>query len=153
MTDLTIEQIIELANRHDHPFRDSLIDDLYGLILTRGVNDVDASSIADIYSTRYHINQTITKVDTIHGWLPLIPNLKEFAKNKNSKVRLIPIETENAEYLHFVSPEMNRIFGVLQLTHIKLERSKELNDEGQLKGTWGTECTFFDNHVEIKKCL
>ena len=65
-------------------------------------------------------------------------------------MRLIPIETENAEYLHFVSPEMNRIFGVLQLTHIKLERSKELNDEGQLKGTWGTECTFFDNHVEIK---
>ena len=153
MTDLTIEQIIELAKRHDHPFRDNLMSDLNGLILTRGVNDVDASSIAEIYSTRYHINQTITKVDTIHGWLPLVTNLEEFSKNKDSMVRLIPIETENAEYLHFVSPEMDRIVGVLQLTHIKLDRSKELNDEGQLKGTWGTECTFFDNHVEIKKSL
>lgn len=153
MTDLTIEQIIKLANRQDHPFRDNILNDLNGLILTRGVNDVDACSIADIYSTRYHINQTITKVETIHGWLPLINNLEKLAETKDSKVRLIPIETENAEYLHFVSPELDRILGVLQLTHIKLDRSKELNDEGQLKGTWGTECTFFDNHVEIKKCL
>lgn len=150
MHHLTIEEIINIAERQDHPFKKDFITDLKGLILTRGFNDIDAVRIADIYSTRYHNNQTITKIETIHGWLPLIPNLEKFAEIQNSIVRLIPIETENAEYLHFVSTDMDQIFGVLKLTHIKLDRTKELTPNGDLKGSWGAECTFFDNCIEIK---
>ncbi len=149
MNQLRIDQIVELAKRKDHPFGNYLLTELKGLILSRGYSDLDANIIAGTYSTRYHINQTITHVETIQGWLPLVPNLKKLAESKDALVRLIPIETEQNEYLHFVSPQMDTIYGVLQLAHIKLDRTKELNDTGNLRSSWG-DCVFYDNCVEIK---
>ena len=78
------DQILKLAKRDDHPFGNSLIIELQGLVLVRGYSDLNASEIAGTYSTKYYINQKFTKVPTIQGWLPLIPNLEKLSETNGT---------------------------------------------------------------------
>lgn len=91
------------------------------------------------------MHQEFTSTLEINGWIPLISNLEKLAQQEGSKVRFISVCTEQNEYLHFVSLSLEIIYGVLQFTHLKLDRKKELTEDGKLRGTWGSECVFYDN--------
>ena len=149
MTHLEFDQIRILVNRNDHPFKSDLIEELKGLVLVRPYFEREANIISDTYSTRYHINQTITHFDGINGWLPLIPNLDRIAKQESKFVRVIGITTEQNQYLHFTSPDMKDLYGVLQFTEENIDRNSELTAEGKLRGTW-TDCVFYDNGIIVE---
>lgn len=127
MSQIGINLIKKITKMEEHSYQDDLTKDLKGLIMVRDITDgTNAAHLYSIYSTRYHINQTVTKFEGVKGWLPLIPNLEKAAKDLNANIHVIPVTTEQAQHLHFLSDDMETLYGVLKFTNKKLTEPRNL---------------------------
>jgi|GEM_PF-6759410 len=136
--------ILELVKNKNNDYFLELNEQLQGLVKVEMCSVLAASHVYDVYSTRFTIQQEVTKHDKIEGWSKLIPNLKTVVQRSNATVKLTLIIGEEFGYLFFSTENNQEIYGVLKFNELKIQRSIELDSDFRLKGQF-TESVFYLN--------
>lgn len=140
--------ILELVMNKNNDYFLELNDQLQGLIKVEMCSVLPASRVYNVYSTRFAIQQEVTKHDKVEGWSSLIPNLKTVSQQSNATVKLTHIIGEEFGYLFFSTENNQEIYGVLKFKELKIQRSIELDSDFRLKGHF-TESVFYLNGIKL----